>query len=170
MGRKKRTQASPFTIGYVYVMTSPYQPNKVKIGYTTRSVSERAEQLTKRLGIDMKVEYFISRSHTKDLESTIHRFLHNYRCRFNGVGGAYSEEGFYITVKQAILIIDSIRNYKIPRTGDILPKGVNIEEYIKKISYDYNSNNQVHRDMKQEMKDFLIIIVILIIVIALVKK
>ena len=66
---------------WVYIFSNKTMPNLLKIGVTSKTPEERAEQLSRGTGVPVKftVEYAFKCFNGMALESEIHKYLHSYR-------------------------------------------------------------------------------------------
>jgi hypothetical protein len=71
-----RTSTRAVEDGYVYVLSNPNLPGKVKIGYTRRSVAQRAKELS-GTGVPgrYKVAYKLEVADPEGVEKAVHRKL-----------------------------------------------------------------------------------------------
>ncbi len=67
--------------GYLYILTNPSMPGLVKIGITTRPVSERVAELNSATGVPekFKVAAYFESSEPSRHESTVHKSLGHTR-------------------------------------------------------------------------------------------
>lgn len=67
--------------GFVYCLGNDAIPDLLKIGFTTRSPMQRAEELSRASGVPkaFEVYFYIEIQNPADVESRIHRALDNYR-------------------------------------------------------------------------------------------
>lgn len=88
--------------GYVYILTNPAMPDLVKIGMTTRSVEQRAEELFTS-GVPHRFDVFHSAESPDcvELERQAHFYMKQFRCND-------SREFFKIQPDDARQIIDRL--------------------------------------------------------------
>lgn len=87
--------------GFVYVLTNPSMPGLVKIGMTTRSVEERAEELyTSGVPERFEVAYYTPSPDCEELERAVHESLSKQRK--NG-----SREFFEVSTLQAERVVQN---------------------------------------------------------------
>ena len=84
----------------VYILSSPSQPNLVKIGFTDRNAEDRAKEISRATGVALpfKVQWVFHCYNGKELEGRVHRHLKEYRVNKD-------REFFNISVKEAIKVI-----------------------------------------------------------------
>ena len=72
---------APPAPGWVYILTNPAMPGLVKIGLTTRSLTERAAELTAATGVPVPfvVAWGRAVSNCASVERTVHRMLDDRR-------------------------------------------------------------------------------------------
>ena len=72
---------APAAPGWVYILTNPAMPGLVKIGLTTRSLTERAAELTAATGVPVPfvVAWGRAVSDCAAVEGTVHRMLDDRR-------------------------------------------------------------------------------------------
>lgn len=87
--------------GFVYVLTSPQQPQLCKIGMTDRTVQERLKEINSATGviIPWEIGYQFPCSNASALEKEIHAYFS---------GRNVSKEGFSVTLEQAIEAIQEL--------------------------------------------------------------
>jgi hypothetical protein len=93
--------------GYIYCFSNPSMPGKLKIGMTTRTPAERADELySTGVPTPFIVEFYAQVNNVRSVENTIHIALEKYRIP--------AREFFNINVDEAKkIIIDSINNNSI---------------------------------------------------------
>ena len=81
---------------WVYIFSNKMMPNLLKIGVTSKTPEERAEEISRGTGVPVKftVEYAFKCFNGMVLESEIHKYLHSYRTN-NG------REFFQISLAEA---------------------------------------------------------------------
>lgn len=90
--------------GYVYILTNPSFPNDMlKIGKTTRSVAQRAKELSGGTGIPTKFEiaYKVKVPDCDKAEKKIHKELDSFR-------NSQNREFFQVSLDKAVVIVWSI--------------------------------------------------------------
>ena len=87
--------------GFVYVLTSVQQPGLCKIGMTDRTVEERLKEINAATGviIPWEIGYQFPCSNASALEKEVHAHFSDR---------AVSKEGFSVTLKQAIEVIQEL--------------------------------------------------------------
>ena len=103
-----------FPIGWVYCLSNPAMPGLVKIGYTNRSTSIRAEELSfgskdgSATGVPLPFEivkdWQVPGDKSVEIEQQIHRILQEFRVPARGRWRA--KEFFYLEPHQAIAAIE----------------------------------------------------------------
>lgn len=87
-------------VGYLYVLSNEYSPGLLKIGFTTKSVEERALELyTTGVPAKFKIEYKIKIVDPQVWESKVHKALNNKKI---------NKEWFKLSVDEAVVIIGSV--------------------------------------------------------------
>ncbi len=88
------------SIGFLYVLSNEYSPGLLKIGFTTKSVEERALELyTTGVPAKFNIEYKIKVVDPQVWESKVHKALNNKRI---------NKEWFRLSVDEAITLIESV--------------------------------------------------------------
>lgn len=88
--------ASPYTVGFVYVMTNELMPGIVKVGQTSLLPEDRAADLyTTGVPLPFEVAYRIATSRPKALERAVHQYFHTQRVN-------HGREFFRVPVEEAI--------------------------------------------------------------------
>lgn len=89
--------------GYIYILKNPSFENLLKIGQTTRSPEERAQEISSATGVPTTytVEYSFKVPKCEEAETLVHQKLESYR--FNK-----SKEFFDIPIEQAINVIEEV--------------------------------------------------------------
>lgn len=88
--------ASPFTVGFVYVMTNELMPGIVKVGHTSLLPEDRAADLyTTGVPQPFEVAYRSATSRPEAVERTVHKYLHAHRIN-------RGREFFRVPVQEAI--------------------------------------------------------------------
>lgn len=108
--------------GYVYVLSNPCMPGIVKIGKTTRSVEDRANELY-QTGVPepFKVEEFFHSPDCHELEGIAHEALADYRV-------SASREFFRLPASEAIDLIQAIAVNQVDEwVTDFLPRHTTVE-------------------------------------------
>lgn len=67
--------------GFVYCLGNDAIPDLLKIGFTTRSPMQRAEELSRASGVprDFEVYFYMEIQNPQEVETRIHRILNGYR-------------------------------------------------------------------------------------------
>jgi hypothetical protein len=88
---------------HVYILESSSIPEMVKIGYTKNDPIERANQLSKSTGVPtpFNVVYSYSCFNGERIEKAVHKHFRKQRV-------SNQREFFYVTVNEAITIIESM--------------------------------------------------------------
>jgi hypothetical protein len=105
-------------IGTVYVLSNPSMPKKYKVGFTTRSVRERIDELYSTGVPDRFIlEFAIEVNHPDKLEKVLHQRLGKYQ---------YSKEFFQLDIvtlvsicKQTLISEDFVVHKTYGRNGDV---------------------------------------------------
>jgi hypothetical protein len=102
--------ATPSTPGWVYILTNPALPGMVKVGLTTRSLTERAAELTAASGVPLPFVVAWGRAVTDCayVEKAVHRMLDDRR-----VSG--KREFFRCDVATARQVIEAAAGAKLGR-------------------------------------------------------
>jgi hypothetical protein len=88
------------SVGYLYVLSNEYSPGLLKIGFTTKSVEERALELyTTGVPAKFKIEYKIKIVDPQAWESKVHKALNDKRI---------NKEWFRLSVDEAVIIIGMV--------------------------------------------------------------
>lgn len=84
--------------GYVYVLSNKAFPSLLKIGYTTRTVQERIDELSGHSGVPLsyEAELIVESDNAPLLEKRLHRIFENR---------AYNKEFFRVSVRECVLTI-----------------------------------------------------------------
>ncbi len=88
-------------IGFIYILSNTSMPNTLKIGFTKRSVAERASELSSSTGVPQSflVEYWRIVMEPEKVESMVHDDLSHNRVSDN-------REFFEMTVDDAIEVVE----------------------------------------------------------------
>jgi hypothetical protein len=85
------------SIGFLYVLSNEYSPGLLKIGYTTKSVEQRALELyTTGVPAKFNIEYKIKIVDPQFWESKVHKALTDKRV---------NKEWFKLSVDEAIFLL-----------------------------------------------------------------
>ena len=73
-------RTTPYTFGFVYVLSNPAMPGFIKVGHTDRTGEIRAEELyTTGVPLPFEVEFRAISSKAEDVEKEAHRLLDAHR-------------------------------------------------------------------------------------------
>lgn len=91
--------------GYIYILVNPSYPKMVKVGFTTRKVSDRCAELSASTGVPTSfISVFEEEvTNASEAESKVHAFLEGMGCRENS-----RREFFSISVSEAIKAVRKV--------------------------------------------------------------
>lgn len=93
--------------GFVYILSNPFMPDVVKIGKTTRSVEQRANELFQTgLPAPFTVENYFYSPDCDELEAVSHRALSKFRV-------SDAREFFKISPTDAFGYIDALHQFQV---------------------------------------------------------
>jgi hypothetical protein len=88
------------SVGFLYILSNEFSPGLLKIGFTTKSVEERALELyTTGVPAKFKIEYKIKIVDPQVWESKVHKALNDKRI---------NKEWFKLSVDEAVVIIGAV--------------------------------------------------------------
>ena len=92
-------------LGFVYILTNPMMPGLLKIGKTTRSVKERAKEISSATGVPKPyiVEYWRITENVDADEKEVHKRLAHTNS---------GKEFFNLPIKEAIKVIEEVTKTK----------------------------------------------------------
>ncbi|WP_110599785.1 GIY-YIG nuclease family protein [Salinicola lusitanus] len=104
--------------GFVYVLYSPSMPGVYKVGMTTRSPNQRAQELSRATGVpeDYEVVFYAEFARPSEHESRVHCSLGQYRvnqvreffrCPLNLIMRAIEGDGEFLSSYDSDLAIEA---------------------------------------------------------------